>query len=57
MGQLYNKSLDTIGNALAPTMECADYTGGRIRALPGLCTWGYHARTRAARSFNSRRAR
>jgi hypothetical protein len=32
-------------------MECADNYGGRIRALPGLCTWGYRARTRAARSF------
>jgi hypothetical protein len=35
------------GNAfIAPKMECADNYEGRIRALPGLCTWGYRARTR-----------
>jgi hypothetical protein len=32
-------------------MECADNYEGRIRALPGLCTWDYRVRTRAARSF------
>jgi hypothetical protein len=46
-----DKSPEILGNALAPKMECADNYGGRIRALPGLCTWGYRARTRAARSF------
>jgi hypothetical protein len=39
------------GNAFARKMECADNYEGRIRALPGLCTWGYRACTRAARSF------
>jgi hypothetical protein len=32
-------------------MEYDDNYEGRILALPGLCTFGYHARTRAARSF------
>jgi hypothetical protein len=32
-------------------MECADNYEGRIRTLPGLRTWGYRARIRAARSF------
>jgi hypothetical protein len=38
-------------NAFALKMECADNCEGRVRALPGMCTWGYCARTRAARSF------
>jgi hypothetical protein len=46
-----DKSPEILGNAFAPKMECADNYEGRIRALPGLCTWGYRARTRAARSF------
>jgi hypothetical protein len=46
-----DKSPEILGNALAPNMECADNHGGRILALPGLCTWGYRARTPAARSF------
>jgi hypothetical protein len=32
-------------------MDCADKYGGRIRALPGLYTRGYRARTRVTRSF------
>jgi hypothetical protein len=48
---LVDESPEILGNALVPKMECADNYGGRIRALPGLCTWGYRARTRAARSF------
>jgi hypothetical protein len=28
-----------------------DKYGGHLRALPGLRTWGYRARTRATRSF------
>jgi hypothetical protein len=38
-------------NVFAHKLECADNYEGRIRTLPGLCTWGYRARTRAARSF------
>jgi hypothetical protein len=45
------KSPEILGNALAPKMECADNYGGQIRELPGLCTLGYRARIRAARSF------
>jgi hypothetical protein len=52
-----DKSHESIGNALAPKMECADSYRGRNLALPGLCTWGYRSRTRAARSFKSRRTR
>jgi hypothetical protein len=32
-------------------MDFADKYEGRIRALPGLRTWGHRARTRATRSF------
>jgi hypothetical protein len=32
-------------------MECTDNCEGRVRTLPGMCTWGYRARTRAARAF------
>jgi hypothetical protein len=46
-----DKFPEILGNALAPKMECADNNGGRIRALPGLCTWGYGARTHAACAF------
>jgi hypothetical protein len=45
-----DKSPEIIGNALAPKMERADNNVGRIRALPGLCNWGYRARTRTASS-------
>jgi hypothetical protein len=38
-------------NDFASKMECGDNYEGRIRALMGLCTWGYRARTGAARSF------
>jgi hypothetical protein len=43
--------LEALGNAFARELECADNYEGQIRALPGLCTWGYRARTRVARSF------
>jgi hypothetical protein len=52
-----SKSPEILGNALALAsffpfkMECAGKYWGRVRALPGLCTWGYRSRTRAARSF------
>jgi hypothetical protein len=46
-----DQSPEFIGNAFARKMECTDNYGGRIRALPGLCAWGYRARTRAARSL------
>jgi hypothetical protein len=46
-----DKSPEILGTAFAPKMQCADKYEGRIRALPGLCTWGYRARIRAARSF------
>jgi hypothetical protein len=49
MSIFIDKSPDILGNALAPKMDFADTYGGRI--LPGLCTWGYCARTRAARFF------
>jgi hypothetical protein len=45
------KSHEILGNAFAPKMECADKCEGRIRVVPGLCTWGHRARTLAARSF------
>jgi hypothetical protein len=48
---LIDKCPEILGNALAPKMECADNYEGRVRALPGLCTWGYRTRTCAARSF------
>jgi hypothetical protein len=53
-----DKSPEILGNALAPKMECADNYEGRIRALPGMYTWGYRARApvRLALS-NMRRAR
>jgi hypothetical protein len=38
-----DKSPEILGNVLVPKMECADSYGGRIGALPGLCTWGYIA--------------
>jgi hypothetical protein len=48
-----DKSPEVLGNALAPKMERADNYGKRIRALPGLCTWGYCARTRAAHALSN----
>jgi hypothetical protein len=49
-----DKFPEILGNAFAPKMYCADKYGVRIQALPGLCTWGYRARTRAL--SNNRRA-
>jgi hypothetical protein len=43
-----DKSPEILGNALAPKIECANNYGGRIRALPDLCTWGNRVHTRAA---------
>jgi hypothetical protein len=39
---------------LAPKMDCADKYEGPIRALPGLCAWGYRARTVRNALSNSR---
>jgi hypothetical protein len=47
-----DKFPEILGNALASKMYCADKYGVRIQALPGLCTYDYLARTRAARFFN-----
>jgi hypothetical protein len=51
MRRFIAKSHETIGNAMAPKMECADKYGEQIRELPGLSPWGYRARTCAARSL------
>jgi hypothetical protein len=51
MPRTFDKSHEFLGTAFAPKMECADSYVGRIRAQPGLCTWGYRARIRATRSF------
>jgi hypothetical protein len=51
MRRFIDKYPEILGNAFARKMECADNYEGRVRTLPGLCTWGYRARTRVARSF------
>jgi len=45
------KYLEIQGISYTRKMKCTDNCEGRVGTQPGMCTWGYRARIRAARSF------